>query len=515
MLWVGANDGMLHGFSVETGAELLAYVPQAMYEGNRLARLTAQDYNHHYFVDGSPTMGDVTFASDQQWHTVLVGGLNAGGKGIYALDVTDPSNFDESNASDIVLWELSATGDFAELGYTFARPAVVKNTDGRWVAVFGNGYAGTSGHAVFYMVDIEDGSLVSRVTLESSSGDNGLSTVFPVDNNGDKTIDAMYAGDLQGNMWKLVPSTVSPGEWTAAWGSTPLFRTPADGSGYRQPITTQPDVGRHPGGFAGNMVYFGTGSYFEVGDNVGKPDVQRFYAIWDLYDQGSTSSLSGAPVSPNITISNNNLLRQCVTIGDVDNTCASNQLTTSGEDFQLYEARFISKNTIYAWHWNPLFDGTDVDNDPDDGKMGWYIDLPEYGEMQVSRPTLSAGRIRFITVTPSTHACSDGGTSWQMALDALDGSASEDVVFDFNGDLMFTEADIKTVNDADGNPVKLIAGGKRNADSGVLQPPTSLTGQSGDIEFNYSSDSRGGGVEETATSAGVWSRGRKSWIQLK
>lgn len=505
MIYVGSNDGMLHGFDASNGSEKLAYIPYAVTPN--LTKQTSPSYTHRYLVDGTPALGDAVF-SDNKWHTVLAGGLNAGGQGIYALDITDPANFTQTNASGIVLWEITpATTAFGELGYTFARPAIVKNHNGNWVGIFGNGYAGASGHAVLYIVNIQTGALISSVTVDSS-GDNGLSTASPVDVDSDGVIDVIYAGDLKGNMWKFIPDNASAGTWKAAWGSTPLFKTPADGTGWAQAITSRPEVGVHPNLLPGVMVYFGTGKYIETSDNVLGTDVQRFYGIWDAWDQGATSSYKDAsnafPTTlPGISVSAGNLLKQCITTGTYAQTCLNNLQTTSGESFSGgggVNVRFISDNTITTWHWAAAT-----------GKMGWYIDLPEKGERQVSSALLRAGRIIFVTITPSEHPCSNGGTSWLMELDAADGSALNLPAFDLNGDGIFDVNDLKTTTDASGNTVTLVPGGKQG--DSIWQTPSILTDASGEKEYKYSSSSKAT-VDITTESSGM-SQGRKSWTPLK
>lgn len=504
MLYVGGNDGMLHGFDASTGVERLAYVPYGVYP--KLSELTSLDYTHQYYVDGSPSVGDAVF-SDDDWHTVLLGSLNAGGQSIYALDVTNPANFAEDSASQTVLWEVSqntvtgtdVNGDpetgFSELGFTFARPAIVKNYNGDWIGVFGNGYAGTSGHAVLYLVNLENGILIQAITVDDS-GNNGLSTASPIDLNGDEKIDAIYAGDLKGNMWKFVPD--SNGEWQTAFSDSPLFTAPADSSGYSQPITARPEVGLHPDGLPGVIVYFGTGKYFETGDNVGVAgNVQRFYGIWDPWGPSETSI-------PSVSIDDGNLLRQCVTDGSTAGTCVANEATSTGEVLQNYEVRFISDNSINAWDWDESL-----------GKMGWYIDLPELGEKQVTNSILRAGRIIFVTVVPSDHSCSDGGESWLMELDAGDGSAMDIAVFDLNNDGNFDENDMKGFDsDGDGeDDTYLIPGGKRS-DEGIIQPPSILTNTDEGVEYKYSSGSTGN-IEMTTENPAGYAKGRKSWIQIK
>jgi type IV pilus assembly protein PilY1 len=90
MIYVGANDGMLHAFDPATGNELFAYIPNGVF--NHLINLVNPYYNdnHLFFVNGSPRSADVRFASNGSWHTVLVGNLGTGGSTLFALDVTAP-----------------------------------------------------------------------------------------------------------------------------------------------------------------------------------------------------------------------------------------------------------------------------------------------------------------------------------------------------------------------------------------------------------------------------------------
>jgi len=257
MVYVGANDGMLHGFNADTGKELIAYIPNEVYP--RLSALTSPTYSHKFYVDGSPTVADAFF--DNQWRSVLVGGLNRGGQAIYALDITNPASMDETK----VLWEFSdnidndAAGDagteFA-LGYTYSKPAIVRLHNGKWAAIFGNGYnntvndgsRSTTGHAVLYIVDLEDGSVIRKINTKAGTqtAPNGLATVTPVDVDGDFIIEYVYAGDLQGNMWKFDLTDTTPSSWGVAYGTAaspqPLF-VAKDSLGNPQPITAKANVG--------------------------------------------------------------------------------------------------------------------------------------------------------------------------------------------------------------------------------------------------------------------------------
>ncbi len=207
-----------------------------------LSLLTSTTYTHKFYVDGTATAGDAFFNND--WHTILVGSLDKGGPGIYALDVTDPSSFSEASPTNLLLWEFTDSTD-ADLGYTYSHPAIVRMANGKWAAVFGNGYnnttadghASTTGRAVLYIAFINEGrdgvwtSGTDYIKIDTKVGStttpNGLATVDPVDLNGDNIVDAIYAGDLQGNMWKFDVSNTNSAQWKVAYGTAsvpaPLF----------------------------------------------------------------------------------------------------------------------------------------------------------------------------------------------------------------------------------------------------------------------------------------------------
>src|SRR5690606_38982071 len=223
--------------------------------------------NHRYYVDGSPTVADAYIG--ERWRTLLVGGLNKGGQSVYALDVTEPQNFAENAADDIVLWEFTDP----DLGYSFSQPAIVRLQDGTWAAVFGNGYNNTeedddpsaTGNAVLFVVDLASGALIRKLDTGvgmagDPSGDdrpNGLATVAPVDDTGNRRIDFIYAGDLFGNLWRFDLRQAAPASWSLRRLFLACSSHPCDDAD-RQPITSRPSVVRHPTG-RGRIVLFGTG----------------------------------------------------------------------------------------------------------------------------------------------------------------------------------------------------------------------------------------------------------------
>ena len=465
MIYVGANDGMLHAFHAETGEELFAYVPNAVIEG--LSALTSPDYAHRYYVDGSPWSADVWL--DGQWRTVLLGSLGAGGKAIFALDITDPANFSSSD----VLWEFTD----GELGFTIGQATIARMANGEWAAIFGNGYESSSRRAQLFIVNLADGSLIRRI--DTGAGDsgspNGLASPIPVDVNGDAIADFIYAGDLQGNLWKFDVTDASASNWEIAYGtsSAPEPLTVAvDDAGVRQPITAKPEVGRHPKG--GVMVYFGTGKYFETGDDqVGSnPQLQRFYAI---HDDGGTVDV------------NSDLREQTILV----------EMSHSGSRVRVTSRHPVDWTTQKGWYLNLV--------SPLEGRQG---------ERVIATPILRYGRVIFTTLIPDADPCKFGGRSWLMELDALTGSRLKKSPFDLNRDDQFDEGDHVNAGDLDGDGKDDVVSvsGKQSLDGGISTNPAIFDAGNGK-EVKIASKSSAD-FEVTVESSGI-TPGRKSWRQLR
>lgn len=473
MLYTGANDGMLHGFDATTGVERFAYVPNLAF--NNLALLTDPDYAHRYFVDGGPRVGDAYI--NEVWRTVLLGTLGAGGKGVFALDISNPGSF----GANQVLWEFPAnpaTVD-ADLGLGLGQAAIARLQTGQWVAIFGNGPASTNKKAVLYIVDLSNGTLLKKIDTKvgSVTAPNGLSTPVPIDLNGDRITDVVYAGDLQGNLWKFDLTGNNSNNWEVAFKSkgnpAPLFSA-VDSNGRPQPITARPVVGAHPKG--GVMIYFGTGKYFETGDKVVENTDARssFYAIRD-----TDSVVTGRSA----------LLQQSI-IGQVTDYEFQN-----GTDTETYDIRFVSNHELTDAH------------------KGWYLDLlwpNDYnsgyiGERVVAEAILRHGRIIFTTLIPELDPCAFGGTSWLMEIDAISGSRLHESVFDLNGDGLFDEKDLALLDRE-----RLPASGKRSKE-GIIKRPGIIN--AGEREYKFTSGTSGT-IEVTTESAGG-DAGRQSWRQLR
>jgi type IV pilus assembly protein PilY1 len=492
MLYVGGNDGMLHAFHAGTGdqgdegRELFAYVPAGVFA--RLGRLSDPDYRFRYYVDGSPRVGDAclgTGPSSCSWATVLVGTTGAGGRSVFALDVTDPAGFDD----DSVLWEFTNSADrlhpeataalthqhHPDLGYTIGQPAIVRLSNGSWAAIFGNGYDSPGGKAVLYIRDLLDGSEVATITLDSSGG-NGLSTPLAIDATGDGIADRVYVGDLKGNLWRVDLTANNTSQWRSPFtgpGQVPLpLFVARDGAEQRQPITAQPEAGRDDEGKI--WVFVGTGRYFGVGDN--NPSASGFNQIQSFYGIKDTDAHIPAATDRDSVLVKREIL---------------SEIPAHGHDL-----RVISE---------PSAIGT---------SRGWYLDLlwagahggpGPRGERAVHRALLRNGRIIFTTLIPSGSACDVGGIGWLMELDAFTGGRLDFSPFDLNDDGLFNEADYVLYEG------QLVPVSGKLSTVGLIQAPGII--EAGPLEYKYTSGSTA--EIEVTVEKGDGSRGRQAWRQLR
>ncbi len=480
MVYTGANDGMLHAFDAVNGDEEFAFVPATVFP--HLSKLTDPNYEHRFFVDGSPRATDAYIDANgdsaKEWRTVLVGTLGAGGGGVYALDVTDPANFGTGD----ILWEVNAsTAGFGDLGATIGQAYIVRMANGQWAAVFGNGFGGATGKAVLYIVDLGTGSLIKAIDtgVGSVALPNGLAGPAPVDYPVNRIVDAIYAGDLLGNLWKFDVSHSNASQWDVAikQGATPKPLFTARGpSGNIQPITSRPEIGRGPAGVSGIMVYFGTGQYYAVGDNVvsGTPPVQSFYGILD--------SLDG---SAGITATDRSVLQ-------------AQQILAETTAFG-FDVRVVSKNAV----------------DWASGKKGWYLDLISpalgaQGERVVDPPLLVGENLVFTTLIPSGNTCDFGGDGWLMEIDPHTGARLDHSVFDLNKDGLFDETEYAPVT-IDSQTVTVPVSGKKSQE-GIITTPGVIN--AGVIDYKLTSTSSGT-IETTIEKHSGPQVGRGSWRQLR
>ncbi|GMQ87075.1 MAG: PilC/PilY family type IV pilus protein [Gammaproteobacteria bacterium] len=428
MTYFGANDGMLHALDVN-GAEVFAYIPASLFSttaGEGLHYLSDPTYVHRYYVDLSPTVQDayIDVGGAKAWRSVLVGALRGGGKGLFAIDVTNPTALANGAAGNI-LWEFTNN----DLGYTFSDIRIGKMNNGKWAAVFGNGYNNDpngDGRAKLFILYLDGSNSGSPIIIDTGAGSldaiskdcgnansdcNGLATPKLVDLNGNGTIDRIYAGDLFGNLWAFnVSDKTNTANWVSAYDPAPLFQacsaTPCN-SGNRQPIMVEPDVKLHPTQSSNStapnlLVFFGTGQYLIQSDNANKQQ-QSFYGVWDS------------------------------NTGNLDRTSLVSQAITTTFDAALGNVRTITENPV-AYSGNV---------------KGWLIDFPTVGaaltgERSVTDPLAFGSTVLFNTVIPmssNSNMCSVGGSGWRMAVDLLTGGAPVFVPIDVDNNGVFDSND--------------------------------------------------------------------------
>ncbi len=410
-IYAGANDGMLHAFDM-TGMETFGYIP-SMVESS-LPSYEAGD--SPYFVDGPLVTGDAyhtSFTTSGNWKTLLLGGLGAGGQGYFALDVTTPvaNGAAVSTVAATKQWEFTPAG----IGYTYGAPIIGRtNLSTNWVLIAANGYK-AGGEPILYVRDINTPATVIRdfdtleVPIASPTG-NGLSSPSAIDIDGDAIVDYVYAGDLNGNLWRFDLTDATASNWSA----TKLF-TATDGSN-PQPILAAPELALLPGDKV--MVYIGTGDYL----GVSSATQHSLYAIKDT----PTASVATA-------YTRSNLQARATSV-----TSNSNYLTVD-------ESAAPNSSDI---DWST--------------QQGWYLDLGS-NEHILQRAVLYNGRIQFMSHNPSV------GDNWFIQLDWEDGRLPDGVTFDTNADGALSAADnIGYVSGS--NPGALVVAEKLTAD--LISGPT-------------------------------------------
>ncbi|WP_076999888.1 PilC/PilY family type IV pilus protein [Variovorax sp. KK3] len=388
MVYVGANDGMMHAFNgaltgTTAGTEQFAYVPSAVISGpsspatpalNGLAQLGNPNYEHRYYVDATPLAFDIDFnnaggtftstsAATSDWRTVVIGGLGKGGKSFYAIDVTNPAGMTtEAIVKTKVLWEFTDN----TMGFSFGAPLVVKTAKYGWVVVFTSGYNNSDGYGYVYFVNPRNGQLLEKVRTGVASDGLAQATAYIRDFT-DGTADAVYAGDLNGQLWRF--------DVTAARGSSGSYPVPlrlatvADGSGNAQPITQQPLVEIDPVSRK-RYVMFGTGKLLDTVD-ISSSAGQSFYAIIDGTATAFGTS-TGLPAGVSYPVVRGNM------------TALSDTTLISGT-------------------------ANDFTN-----KVGWYLDLGTTSSIawrSVANATSFNGIVSFASLLTTGNACSPSGQS--------------------------------------------------------------------------------------------------------
>lgn len=397
VVYVGAADGMLHAFAADTGEELFAYIPQALF--HHLTQLTAVDYAYRPYVDGALAVAEARLG--QQWKSVLVAGMGGGAQGVFALDVTRPEQFERGLG---VLWEFTDKDD-ADIGHVVGAPLIAKFKIGiskgapiyRYFAVVAGGLNNYRDDGVGKFNAQASGALF-LLALDKAGADkwiaglNYFKFLVPISDknmvNGlmapsavlaaDGSVSHVYAGDLQGNLWRFNFAGNAP--WSNALGSMPLkpLFTASDAQRNRQPITQKAQVV-----FAADdayMVLFGTGKLLEGSDlDRQRFTGQSFYAILDILD-------------------NKTVMRSQLTERKLATThSGGNTLEISGSTVR-YSAPGVTEK-------------------------GWYVDFTDAnksGERSIASAQIIDGNLFFNTYIPAADTCQQASGRSYM-LNALTG----------------------------------------------------------------------------------------------
>ncbi len=379
MVYVGANDGMLHAFrggasTSDGGTELWAYIPQSLLTGsassNGLANFASPNYSHRYLVDGPIRVQDVDMANtggaggSGEWRTLLVAGLGKGGRSYVGIDVTDPASMTgESAVASKVLWEFTDP----DMGFSYGIASIFKTEAHGWVVALASGYDTPTGQGFIFLVNPKTGALLQKIpvapgTISDPAGLAHLAAYVP--DMGDYTADTIYAGDLLGRVWRVDLKS------TAATYPVAQIATLTSPSGGVQPITSHPEVQAQPGG-GERFVFIGTGRLLDDTD-VTLNQTQSLYAIRD----GKRWSAMLTPQPPLPSLATRGSLQ---VVGNL----------TSGI-------------TLAA------------------DKSGWVYDLPNgtlgANERSLIAPVAFGGQVVFATLTPAADPCASGGTGRIYAL---------------------------------------------------------------------------------------------------
>jgi len=364
VIYVGANDGMLHAFDATTGDELWAYVPRVLL--SRLYELADLSYptQHQFFVDGSPEVADVLSTSDGTWHTIMITGLDGGGRGYFAFDITNPS-------SPALLWEACSDSTVCtisdpNLGLSFGNPVITKRAyDGRWVVLVTSGYNNVSpgdGMGHLFELDPFTGTILAQVStgVGSTTTPSGLARITAFANNPDtdNTSPQAYGGDLQGNLWRFDLTTATP--------TVSLMATLKDAAGKVQPVTTRPDIGVVNNS---RIIYVGTG---------------RMLGVSDLQDPATLSPAGNW----SYVATQYALLDNGTNLGNPRASASMVRQTLTGFGSG-------STQTQRAASTNPVTFPANI---------GWYVDFPSTGERVTVDPQVVLGVLLVTTNIPNASA---------------------------------------------------------------------------------------------------------------
>ncbi|WP_394787637.1 pilus assembly protein [Rhodoferax sp.] len=499
-VFVGSNDGMLHAFKATTGDELFAYIPSWM--GPKLAALTSTTYpsNHQSYVDGPPVVTEAQVGSAgtaADWKTVLVSGTGAGGSGVFALDVTNPSTFSASN----VMWEFTRNDD-NDMGFVVGRPQIMKlrtSAPGaaatyRWFALVASGVnnytvadsSGSfgSGYPALFLLALD--KPVGTAWTATGSSPNYYKISLPVDGKLDFStaltttpatglinfratygslgeLAQVYMGDLHGKVWKLDFSLYGSTNWNINKLSPyiksslafPLYIA-KNSSGIIQPISMAPSVVSGPiiQGINTNYIAFGTGKYLESTDKT----ATNQNSIYVVYDNGS-STADSSPAGNSVISSRGRLIAGTASSGVI---------------------------SVAAFQWGRAASDTDSTQ-----RSGWYVDFPTSGEREISNAVISGDNLIFGTLIPAasgaTGSCAAAGGSgneYIVSVDTGNGTYKQSTVGVLGEPMVvdLTSATTYTTSDSTGRRIKtvtkqVIQQGSTGLSSSTTSTVTSITGR--------------------------------------
>ncbi len=439
-VFIGANDGMMHAFNAADGTERWAYIPGPMLTKLRILADDSYDQanQHRYFVNASPTVAEVCFqpctaASD--WHTILVGAYGAGGKGYFALDVTDPT-------TPKGLWEFGVTQD-ADVGYSFGNPIITKLKDGRWVVLVTAGYENTtgSGEGVLFALRPDTGEVLLKISNNSGTAGSpsGLAKIeaYITDAAHDNTANDIYGGDLNGNVWRFRlqdADAANPATLPAPQPATVVKIAQLAGSdGTPQPITVKPVLTVLDDAAQTRYVVVATGQLLQTSD-MSNTKLQTIYAFAENYDVTCPTDNSAGTlceVAPKGTVFESTSGTTSGSSSEVPSTystvghCAGTSGTTpplpggcpTGARGQLLGTTLVSDGQDSQGRALRKTSSTTIPSTKTPLIQGCYVNLPDAGERVNIDPLILNGKIVVVTNVPEASACSTGGHSFLNVFD--------------------------------------------------------------------------------------------------
>ncbi len=393
---------------------------------------------------------------------------NTAANGERIITVIDAGSFSLNGSIGNGAYTSGGTATYSEsdyLGYTYSMPNILQsNNSGNWIVLFGNGYNSEIGHAVLFILDPADGSVIRKIdTGAANAGSpkcNGLSTPVAIDINNDSRVDYVYAGDLQGNLWKFDLTSSDPSDWDSAYKNTsgtlkPLFQAIGPDGTTVQPITTRPDVmSMKQANQDGYLILFATGRY--IGDlDTSNNNTQTIYGIWDYGDDSDDQEYLGSFTRGATPLSNQpstvSLLEQTEII-NVD-TYTVGSLTQHKIDYvtEVDTVDDVAGTTNnYNMFSNPITPITEEDYKPNPTHhAGWYFDLPISGERVVTDPLVRGGNAIVISYIPDITPCSASGESVINEINAASGARLDESPWDIDENGTFDKPEY----DSDGNLV--------------------------------------------------------------